>query len=67
MTPDERSFSAVWGAGFVRQEHKTVGVGFFRTAGGYEDHDVAAIEALEVGEVLDLSDGYCVHSVQRLT
>jgi hypothetical protein len=60
-----RKYQAVWGESYNSPGTKTVDLEFFRrTDLGYDQEDLALVEALEVGEAVKLDSGD--HSVTRV-
>ena len=60
-----RKFQATWGESYISPGTKTVDLEFFRQPDlGYDQEDLALVEALEVGEAVKLDSGD--HSVTRV-
>lgn len=62
-----KTFKAFWGNSFSRPGNSKVGSSFFTEDNGYDSEDVAAIDALEVGEKWMSADYGSEHTVERLS
>lgn len=63
---DDRQFVAFWGEGYGEPETNIVGRKFFDSESGYYARSVDKIDALQIGESVDLSDISGRHVVTRV-
>lgn len=62
---NEHPFLCTWGEGYANPTTKLEGVSFFVDSNGYDEDDVARIQALQPGETIELLESG-VHIINRL-